>query len=125
MPRLFSLTISIYPIPDDLDTIYKILFKLPCELENLSIQIDSDDKTYLDSTCWEKLITVIPNLKIFKFYYVEDLEDFHLSHYHKYIKNFITDFWKNRKCVLKILVDQNKISYMIDKQRYIFNDSSF
>ncbi|CAF1441613.1 unnamed protein product [Rotaria sordida] len=69
----------------------------------------------------------MPYLKKFLFYYADDInDDFQITPCHKLINHFISPFWINKNWIIRIIIDNNKIIYLIrPESEFCYNFQDF
>jgi len=101
------------------DKFEQFFLKLFAELK--SIKIYCSHHAYLNPFRWEELIKdKMIHLKRFMFCCADDLnDDFELTTNHQLINNFSSSFWMDKRWILTITIDDDKIFYLIRADRYI------
>ena len=100
----------------------QFLLKLCCRLQFLKVKIHSTDKSFLDADRWERFILEnIPLLSKFIYHYIDIInQNFKISPYHLLINRFTSSFWIDRKWIFKILVEDDKLIYLVRPYKYVF-----
>ena len=110
----------------DFDEFEECLVKLCSQLKLFKVTIRHSNRNFLDSDRWKQLILqYMPHLNRFIFCYIDVIDDdFQMDPCHSLINGFTSSFWIDRKWIFKILVENDKLVYLIRPYEYILKKNS-
>ncbi|CAF3696697.1 unnamed protein product [Rotaria sordida] len=101
--RIFSLNFHDFEI---------FIGKIHSKLITLSVNISSNDITYLDAYRWERLILQhLPQLERFSFQYLDHVDNEH--RYFEGLNQFCSPFWIKRRWIFDVKIVDEGIVYVV------------